>query len=338
MNSQTRRRFVIIGLAILALAGGYTLLWWKLATTVRAHVVDWQSSEAARGKHWTCDNPRLSGFPFAIIAECSAPRLEQETSSGTVVVGAQKLSAQSRLLEPMSVLIEVRGPARLLLPEGDLLAGDWTWLSVTLHWRPGALREAAITLNGLSVHEGSMNLSSWNGSSAGQIQARLRPQAATGYQNWLVDIGIQSARIAPLDEASGSTELIDAQIAAEAANPEFEAQSSWLSTLDEWQRNQGRIMVTTASLAKGSLRIEGNGLLALDSERRLSGAVNGRAAGLEPLLKSSGFRTGSLPMDAMIRGMLAREPKNGVPIALSFKDGRVYLGPLRTNIQLHPLY
>jgi len=63
---------------------------------------------------------------------------------------------------------------------------------------------------------------------------------------------------------------------------------------------------------------------------------------MEPFLKKMGIRSGSMAIEAMLRGMLAPgkqdAPASAQAIPLNLRNGRVHLGPIRTPIVVPPLY
>lgn len=283
MKARIARPFLLVGVLIGMVLGGYVLAWWSLAEIVRSHGLNWQKMEALAGRRWICDDIRLGGFPFGMVAECSAPRLRQETEAGIVLVSAVRFVAQAGLLSPMTLATQLQGPVWVQLSDSDTLLGNWKDLSGTLVWRPGQIHELKMTLNELKLREASGALAVWNDASADRLHAQLKLKTAGDAQSdWLIDADLKSARLTVLDQITGNADMLDAALVAEFTNAPSAPLPTLPSFLEEWRRSQGEIRIAAASLTKGSFRLEGSGTLNLDSDRRASGTVSGRVQASSP--------------------------------------------------------
>jgi hypothetical protein len=334
MKPQKRSRLLLFVAMGGALIGGYSALWWSLADALRTRVQDWGAAEAANGKYWSCSDTTLHGFPFSLRADCGDPQLRHVTPSGDTTLAAKRFAARASLLDPFAIMADVTGPARLISQDGALEV-EWVGLEVALRWLPGQMEGVSLMATGLNVRENSGSFSAAAGVNVSTMEARLTRAATAG--TWRAEARLFPSRVPLLDQALGDVDPVEGHVVSDLNEIRTE-QPTLGAILDAWRAAGGTATLESVVFAKGALRSEGKGAISLDNERRLTGTINGRVAGLEPLLRRSGFKSGSPAGDAILKAMVAREPPNGVPVTVHFRDGRVYLGPLRTNLELRPVY
>ena len=141
---------------VLALAVGYALLWYVLATQSRQGFLDW--AEAQRGAGWTIESGelRLTGFPLRVGIEAEAVRVVAPADHGGWSWTSESLLGQARLWSPRPLILTASGPQGLTIPaeNGPPLALDG--VAEILEARistvsSGHLQSAAVTLAALTL-------------------------------------------------------------------------------------------------------------------------------------------------------------------------------------------
>src|SRR5260370_40349496 len=85
-----RSRQVILPFALfVALAAGWTALWFHASSVAQASIAAWRAREAQSGRLYTCASENLGGYPFRLEGVCP-PAGAQRRSADPPFVGTAK--------------------------------------------------------------------------------------------------------------------------------------------------------------------------------------------------------------------------------------------------------
>ena len=110
-----------------ALAAGWTALWFHASSVAQASITAWRAREAQSGRLYTCASENLAGYPFRIEVRCTAAGAQMRSADPPFVVTAKDLLVVAQVYRPNLLIAEVEAPLTFEAPNGGVsLVADWT--------------------------------------------------------------------------------------------------------------------------------------------------------------------------------------------------------------------
>ncbi|MBK1669431.1 hypothetical protein CKO28_15440 [Rhodovibrio sodomensis] len=327
---RRRTKVLMITAIMLLLAGGALAGTWVWAAgAVQDGYETWRAERRAEGYSFQNADPEVDGFPTTVRARLRQPVVAAPQGGrweGPVVVG------ETGVLSPFTVRVRAPGTHSLRTVDGRELRAD----AQTAHGRvllkpAGGLRSGQITLEQVAL----------DGLPAGPMHAAalfvaLGPERRPADAPPALDFTLETdglALPARLDTAFGR------QVDRLAVRGTLIGQAPRQLTrgaLQAWRQRGGRIAVDHLELTWTPVRLRGHGTLTLDNRLRPQGTLDVAVTGLGPALDQLAA-AGRIERSAVTYAKLAiaalgrRDPATGettVDVPLSFREGRVYLGPV----------
>ena len=253
------------------------------------------------------------------------------------------LRAESYLYEPNAVYLTLGGPATLTSGDGrDDVSLDWSALQATLRGLWGGFGRVEIALEGAvltrlgaePVRIDHVELH------AGPAAGRPPEDAADA-----VDLAVAGAAVPLLDALTGESAPLAGSFSGRITHAYGDLPDLGTATVERWREAGGRLDVADLKLAKGPLSATTSGQLGLDAQHRLAGHLAASLGGFAPLAKRFGIPLDAVKVGGLLGKLLggkAAAPASSAPDAvdlpITFADGAVSVGPLRTGVRLQPLY
>jgi hypothetical protein len=314
--------------------------WYVGAQRVDAAIDNWLIEEKARDRLWACGQRTTSGFPFQLHVECSSPSF-RSTAGPIRNASAQSVSAWASVLSPARISMKVEGPLKL---SGQDFTAILEWKDLRSEIGKGAqLPELSLQSSDVRTTDATGVAQGWRGASASEIAFRTRSAPDRDLQARAAEVSVSAVALKSgvIDAYVGNDAPLNATLSAIVLNVASEPTGAFADRVEHWRTGGGRVQLTSLAIRKGSSTIDANGNLALDERRRPEGRLSLRVSGVQAIL--SGLNVPSAPL--AIEGLLRGSARSGggsllenraLPIEL--RNGRVYLGPVRTPIMLPPLY
>lgn len=331
-------KWVLAGLTVPAAVVAWTAGWSMLEQHAGLAVDQWIAEEQARGRTWTCAERTFTGYPFSLTLQCASPTLKSE--SGVVAV-ASSLRASSSITDPRRTDFELTGPLRILARE-DAAKITWKEMGGSL-MRDSSTPDVALFARDLHVDELQGSASDWSGSRAGALALRVRkaPDRAPGSGARELMLDVQGLKAPAADALVGNDALLKADLSALVLNADVPASGSLAERIDRWVASGGRVQINSLNAEKGESRVQANGDVWLDERRRPTGKVSVRMAGIQPILASLNMPAAPLAIEGLLRGSSGRANAAALlenrTLPIEMRNGRVYIGPIRTPVALPPL-
>lgn len=362
-----RRRWPLILLAALVLAGLWTAFWYYAAGVAERTVEGWQAREAQAGRVYSCATQAIGGFPFRFQFRCDDAHIALNSNQPPVAARTGALVFSASLWQPTTLTGEFVGPLAVAAPI-DLM-GRWRHAQTELHGLPISPERIVFDLDepafgrqsgGASLFKAAHftldgHIISGSAQDHPVIEAVLKAVAATAP-------GLHPAAAVP----------VDADVTAVLRGLDDFSPQPWPARFRTLQAAGGRIEIVNARVQQGQTIAIANGVLGLSPTGRLDGQLNLTVANLAQLLPALGIdrmlaeRSGPAQLegaigalDRMMPGLggLARqnagpalvvglsmmgkpaelEGKPAVALPLRFADGAVFLGPLAVG-SVPPLF
>jgi hypothetical protein len=328
-----RRRtkiLIVTPLVLLLLAGGGLAGTWVWAAgAVEDGYETWRAERRAEGYSFQNAEPDVDGFPTTVRARLREPVVAAPQGwrwAGPIVVG------QADILSPFTVRITAPGTHTLRTDDGRQLRAD----AETAHGRvllkpAGGVRSGQITLEQVRLQ----------GLPDGPTQAEavfvaLGPERRPAEGPRELDFTLETDGLdlpAELETAFGRQ--ID-RLAARGTLIGQAPRELTRADLQAWRQRGGRIAVDHLELTWSPISLEGSGTLSLDQRLRPQGtldvAVKGLGAGLDKLAAAGRIDRSAVNYAKLAIAALGRRDEatgeTTVDVPLSFRAGRVYLGPV----------
>lgn len=336
-----RRGFLVWGslATVVALAVGWTTLWFAASHVAQSRLDDWFAQEAELGRSWSCPSRSVEGFPSKLSIVCDAPTFSGPLEGVDVQARLTRLAAGTLLSRPGHIDVDFGGPLILeARDQGVKLALAFARLRLDVQLSLEKLQRVALLGEDLQIH--------WNGPNAAingaarSVELAAQPVDAA---EQTYDIAVKSAGLVfpALDEFTNSSDpaalLIDARLSGAAPL----ATRSWTERLERWRIARGQLWIGRLIFVKGALELTASGDGGLDEAHRLEGRAEVGEKGADSTLLRLGAPPAAIGVANMLGGLLRGGPDAGRPavrLPLSAKDGKVAVGPLRNVFSLKPLY
>lgn len=338
---RVSRKGLYVPLAILAVAMlGWSGFWFFAKSKTSAVMDAWIAREERLGRHWTCPDRAIGGFPFRIDISCVQPtftsKIEGRQGSGSL----GGLAVTARAVDPKQVIAVFASPLKVAAETGETAELSFANARASYRGTPGAVDSMSLEL------EQPVAILSASGIQPQKISAqktefhlRRAPGADPATDLALSSTGVNSDLLNALtaDAAPGALELRATVTRFAPAPPK-----DWRETLETWRQADGEARFERISLTKGPIILNLSGNLRLDDQRRPEGEIAGTAAGATQILRAFGIDLGGGAgglIGALLGGSAkaSNAPQKALPFSIRMDQGRMYIGPI-PGPRLRPLY
>ena len=337
--SRLRRySWLIVLLVMVAMAPiGWSLFWYAKSRAAAAAVTQWTAQEARAGRNWSCPSQKISGFPYSIVIACENMTFQSEVLGQNVSGGLHGLRATSPLLRSDNVLVKLEPPFTAKSASGNFdLSVQWSELLIEFEGTPSMIGQIAIMSGEVKV-DGKVFGTDAAGTAFGDVNGLYARAPGRQDKAYDVIVSFHQGQIPGLNSVLGTNVPIALQFEATMTPGVPNGAASFADTLEKWRTADGKLEVTFASLTSGPVDFNAKGSLALDSEHRIAGKLDGHFAGLEKALRHLDLAPALPSLGPALSGFLGGG-KDELKLPVIFSDGFLRIGPLRTGIAIPPLY
>jgi hypothetical protein len=314
---------------VLVLAAGWTAVWIYAAGRADAVIAAWIDREARDGRTYSCAQRSLGGYPFRIELRCAEPAADLTDSGRRVTLKARQLTAVAQVYQPDLVIAEVTGPMTIAGLPGDPeeYTAEWTLLQASLRGRPHNPQRISIVVDRPRMQRAGAPVAN---AERFEFHARRRP----GSDEPLFDIAGRVVNGGVQGFAAWMSAPFNAELAAVLHGLKDFSAKPLSRRLREWQAAGGRLELANARLQQGQALAVAKGSLGLNADGRLDGTVTVTMAGFDQLVsailgaENRGRAQTGLLAGLSLLGRAELEGRRAIAMPLSFRDGRVFFGPV----------
>jgi hypothetical protein len=337
------------GLIMLALAAalaaafaGWSLVWLAAARQTGAVVASWMSEEGKLGRKWTCAERHIAGFPFDIEVSCGNLAFEGTILERRFAGALRGFRAAASVSHPDRIIARIDPPFAGDTRDGKLdFRLDWAKLDLTIDGGAEALARLALDGRQMSL-KGSINglwAMDWQ---ARSVRASVSPGAGEDEPPFDFKIAINGAEAPVLRDQLGLAAPLDAAVDGTITKLDVSSPDPFVKRIERWRMDGGRVELRPLRLTSGNAKLEAQGGLDLDQERRPRGELDAALSGLDPILSRLGVDPGLLTAGALLTSLLGDSRRKGdaeaTNLQLRVADGWISIGPMRTPLRVPPLY
>lgn len=329
-------------LVLLVLLGAYTGYWFYVAGQVETAITRMKEAPEQGAPHIEYANLAITGFPFRVEVIADGARIK----TPDLEFSAARIDANLLPYDLNHVVLQVTGRVALNIARRDesgapapllLSGGAQSLLASYIADRDGPAR-LDIAVNGFTgdltdADKAPVSLAAANF----ELHLRRAPDDANATD---LAAKLESVEIGPGIEPLLGQTLARALLEARLEALPFAAVQSG-AYLRAWAQSGGRANITNGQLVWGGVDIQAQGVLALDSARRLTGTMQTSIAGYATLLDKL-VAAGRITPDGrnLLGGTLDVVSALGggrAALPIAFEAGRLYLGPVIVG-ELRPLF
>jgi hypothetical protein len=324
---------------IMAVAIGWPVFWYVKSRQTASAVTAWMTHEARLGRAWSCPTQKTGGFPFSVEISC-ANLLFQGDVLGKALTGTVRgFRATSPLLRTDNVLAQLDPPFAAKTSDGTFdITMQWGELFLDLEGQPGALDRLSLSGNQVQLQGKVAGMGAVDGASGDVNVVLARNRYAHAY---VFMFTFNQGSIPALNSLLDTQLPIDMQVGGRISQVDLRGAETLQDFLENWRAANGHVDLTTGWLTSGHIIFDAKGGLDLDGQHRVKGKLDASFAGLDKAFRQLGVDPALINAGQVLAGLLgggqgASTGRMNLP--LTFSEGFLSIGPVRTQIQIPPLY
>lgn len=327
--------------ALIFFALGWSIFWALARSKAESALEEWVAREATAGRRWTCGDRQFAGYPLNIEIRCELLAFSGEIAGRPTIARMKYATVVAPLTAPRRVNIEAAGPFEAER-DGRRFNLDWSRLKIYVRGLPERVERVTLSGEQMRFVVGAPDDRPIEGTIA-RVHSHLRRDQALPGAPSTIETGLAGVASADLDRLAG--DAAPAQIAAVLSVSQSDklARGSIPERLELWRQAGGRLQLGLLAIQKGDAAVQADGGLGLDQSHRLDGKIDLRLRQAGRIALNLGVDAGVLREGAMTTQLLAaflqRAGASGeTRLDLSFANGALGVGPLKSVLALPPLY
>ncbi len=324
-----------------AMAGAivWPVLWYAKSRQTASDVTAWMAHEAQLGRAWSCPTQKIGGFPFSVEISCANLLFQGEILGTTLTGTVRGFRATSPLLRTDNLRAEVDSPFAAKTSDGTFdVTMHWRELFLDLQGQPGALDRLSLSGNQIRLQGKAGGIDIKDGVS-GDVNVVLARDRRDNVYDFMVSLNQGS--IPALSSLLDTQLPIDMQVGGKISQVDLRGAETFRGFLENWRSANGHVELTTAWLTSGHINFDAKGGLGLDGQHRLNGKLDASFTGLDNAFRRLGVDPALITAGQVLSRLLGGGRGAGtgrMNLPVTFSEGFVSIGPVRTQIQIPPLY
>jgi len=276
---------VLLPIAIIvALAVGWSWLWYYAASVADRTLSGWVVREAAAGRVYSCGSQTIGGFPFRIQARCADAAAAINSNQPPFTVHAKAVVFASQVYEPTLLTGDVTGPLTLAeVGQAPSFAANWSRAQIGVRGLPPDPERVSITIEHprLDRVAGADNDMVF---SADHVALQGRIIAGSARNNPVIETsGRFAAATAPTLHPL-LAEPLQGEIDAVLRGFKDFAPKPWTARFREMQATGGGIEIKSLRIERPDAIIVGTGTLTVNEHGKLDGLIRVAIVGVETIV------------------------------------------------------
>jgi len=328
------------GAVLLTIVVGWSIFWYFVSRQTAAAVTNWMTHEAQAGRNWTCPDQRIGGFPFTVEVSCTNLLFQGTIIDKTLTGTVGGFRATSPLLRNDNLLAKIEPPFTAKSSDGTIdMTVRWDELYIELEGPPRAYQRVAVAGTKVKVEAkaGTMDLLD-GGFEEFHSSISLSPDRQD--KSYDFTFSFNDGSVPAINNLLDSQLPLWVQVEGTISQIGIGSAESLPDFLENWRLANGRVDLATVRLTSGGIQFEAKGGLDLDDQHRPAGKLNAEFAGLSNAFRQLNIDPGLITAGQVLSGLFGRGSdipgRLRLPVTLS--EGFVSIGPVRTSIQIPPLY
>jgi hypothetical protein len=325
---------------LLTIVAGWSIFWYFASRQTAAAVTNWMTHEAQLGRNWTCPGQKIGGYPFTVEVSC-ANLLFQGKILGKILIGTVRgFHATSPLLRNDNLLARIDSPFAAKTSDGTIdMTIQWGELYIELEGPPGAYERVAFAGTQVKV-QGKMGTMDPLEGGFDEFHSNLSLAPDRHDSSYDFMFSFNDGSIPALNSLLDTQLPIGVQFGGAISQAEIGQVKTLADFLEKWRSANGHLDIATARLTSGGVQFEAKGGLDLDDQHRVKGKLDAGFAGFGKAFRQLNIDPGLVTAGQVLSGLLGKgsDVSGRLNLPVTFSNGFLSIGPVRTSIQIPPLY
>jgi hypothetical protein len=325
---------------LMAIVIGWSIFWVVASRQTASAVTNWITHEARAGRIWTCPDQKTGGFPFTVEVSCAnlgfqGPILDK-TSTGTV----RGFHVTAPLLRNDNLLARIESPFIAQTSDGTYdITLQWSELYVELDGPPGTFDRVALAGTDVKLQGRAGGVDAVEGK-FGELHSSLVPTPDRHDNSYDFMFSFNDGSIPALNSLLDSQLPIEMQFGGTISQARIGGAQTLSEFFEKWRSANGRVNITSGRLTSGGILFEAKGGLDLDDQHRVRGKLDAGFAGFQKAFRQLNIDPGLITAGQLLSGLLGKggDVPGRLNLPVTFSGGYLSVGPVRTSIQIPPLY
>jgi hypothetical protein len=322
---------------IIAVALGWSIFWFVKSRLAVGALTAWMSNEAQLGREWSCLDRKTGGFPFSVEISCANPIFQGEVFGKKLTGSVRGFHATAPLLQAGNVVAQLDPPLTAKTSDGALdVTMQWGQLVLELEIESSALHRMSLSSSQVRL-QGKMEGTDAGTTAFDELTSYFVISPSRHDRAYDLMVSFNQGSLPALNKFLDTELPVAMAVEGTVSQVDLSGAVTLQNLLDRWRAANGHLDITTAWLTSGSMMLEAKGGLDLDDEHRPKGKLDASFSGLEKVFRHFGIDPGVLRAGQALSGMLGGGTgRLELPMILS--EGYLSIGPVRTPIEIPPLY
>jgi hypothetical protein len=325
---------------LVAIVIGWSIFWVVASRQTAAAISNWITHEAQAGRIWTCPDQKTGGFPFTVEVSCANLRFQgmilDKSSTGTV----RGFHVTAPLLRNDNLLAHIESPFTAQTSDGTYdMSLRWSELYVELDGSPGTFDRIALAGTEVELQGRAGGLDAMEGK-FGEFHSSLVPRPDRHDNSYDFTVSFNDGSIPALNRLLDSQLPIVMQLGGTISHAALGRAQTLAEFFEKWRSADGHVDITSGRLTSGGILLEAKGGLSLDDRHRVRGKLDAGFAGFQNAFRQLNIDPGLVTAGQFLSGLLGKggDVPGRLNLPVIFSEGFLSIGPVRTSIQIPPLY
>jgi hypothetical protein len=246
--------------------------WFYALHSLNTTIAGWQAWEGKSGRQYSCTSEAAGGYPFRVVMLCADPKATIVTEGGTFIVQAKELQLVAGVFNPSAIVSRIKGPVSFAgLDRPDAFMGTWRHAQATVYGPHPTPDGFSIELADLKLEHVSPDVTEPVVSAEHvAFLARLNPAAT---QKPAYDLMTEIAGVVIPFGPPIASRPFTARMKAVLRGVGDMTPKPLPARIREWQRNGGRVEMTSVDVHGSSANANAQGTIALSASGGIDGTL-----------------------------------------------------------------
>ncbi len=337
------RFLLLVVLAVVAVAAGWSVVWYLGTRQADELITAWLAEEAAKGRTYDCAQRSVDGYPFRVEVSCLSPSVDIADARPHIRATAAEFRAVAQVWNLTHVIYEIDGPVRI--ESGNrprrpdfAVDADWELLQGSLRAPEGRISRGDLAIVDFRASPDPKTLGPAGGAtvSASHVEfhgrnANADDDTAPGARD--IDVAVDAKDLVVTPDGMGPPDAVDLSFVGRLGALPYPPPRDPEAFLAAWRGNGGSVEVGKLSATQGDTEIRAEGRLTPDDSGRPEGAVTVKLAGPDLSTPGSAGAFGGLAPIMALALRLTGKPddidgKTALSGTIEMREGKVFLGPM----------
>lgn len=321
---------------VAAVSIGWSIFWYFKTRQIGAAFDGWMAQEAQLGRSWACPDRKISGFPFSVEISCTNAFFQGEALGKKLTGSMRGIHAGAPLLRTENIVAQLDPPFLLKSSDGTLdLTSQWGQLMLDFQVQNGTFERMSLSGDQIKV-QGKVSGADAGTAAFDEFNSYFVVSPGRHDRAYDILVSFNQGLIPPINKVLGTEHPVALDLEATVSQVPVAGFTTFQDALDKWRTANGHLDITAAWLSSGSIIFNAKGGLDLDEQHRPQGTLDASFGGFE-----KAFRNLDIDPAVLLSGLLAGSKDSGtgrVNLPVTFADGYLSIGQIRTPIEIAPLY